>query len=82
MLYNLEMCMKHNEHKRLSYDVRTMINGWQKLPPNHLLLDATNLIQFSMSAPSGEDLSENIDTPMDSIEVIYFTWPCYCASLP
>lgn len=40
--------MKHNVHARLSYDIRTMINKWINIPQDHILLDATNLIQFSM----------------------------------
>lgn len=54
--------MKHNEHKRLSYDIRTMISGWSKLPQDHVMIDATNLIQFSMSVvtPEVNDLNEVI----------------------
>lgn len=62
--------MAHNDHKRLAYDVRTMINRWHAIPPENVMLDATNLIQFSMSGGQAENLEEPpIDTPMDSIEV-------------
>lgn len=57
-MYPFQVCMAHNEHKRLAYDVRTMINRWHSIPPENIMLDATNLIRFSMSSEQSQETSQ------------------------
>uniref|UniRef100_A0A336MJY0 YLP motif-containing protein 1 n=1 Tax=Culicoides sonorensis TaxID=179676 RepID=A0A336MJY0_CULSO len=61
LLYALDVCLDHNVHNRSIADIRNMIVNWKPLPPKHILLDATNLIQFSMNEAMGLNNAESTE---------------------
>ncbi|XP_063707277.1 YLP motif-containing protein 1-like [Culicoides brevitarsis] len=59
LLYAFDVCLDHNVHNRSPADIKNMIVNWKSLPPKHILLDATNLIQFSMNEAIEEAQAAN-----------------------